>query len=301
MANTITKTTSGLLGAEDFAGQTDGNVATSSYFVIVNPATPNEFRVATTGGKKCMKSYSAGTYDFTTHGVTKTLNITELVMQSSKYLITNHWFHDSYRGASGNEVHRAQLDNSLYGTGAFAINGINGNTRCYYNNTFSSGAWYYFQDKYKDNEHAHTVWNSSMLKIADWKGFSPALPSGNGQKGCYLHQNNSSYGDFRWLSSSVITFAGLVAGMTIRLLNASTEAVEFSVSSSGISATMDLLGNWFPVSKKIQILGTDGTELLKTNAQSIDGGDTWTYSGDTSTPTPNAKKIIIATALAGGF
>jgi hypothetical protein len=54
-------------------------------------------------------------------------------------------------------------------------------------------------------------------------------------------------------------------------------------------------------SYKFKIYGTDGSVLLTTDAQQIFGGDTWTYSGDTATPSANAKKVITNNNIAGGF
>jgi len=95
-----------------------------------------------------------------------------------------------------------------------------------------------------------------------------------------------------------LTVAGLTAGMIICLLDASDNVI-FSGKATGATFIFDLMGIEAPLNHKLQVIGTDGIELLKTDALTIYHGDTWTYSGDISGPVKSRKRIIIDGGVIG--
>lgn len=99
----------------------------------------------------------------------------------------------------------------------------------------------------------------------------------------------------RWL-----TITGVTAGIIVNILDAS-DNILLSAKATSNTIKFDLMGFEAPLSIKLQAFGTDGVELIKTAVQEVFHGDTWAYSGDTTSSAAMPKRIITNLHMAGGY
>lgn len=300
MSNTITKLISGLLGSENFAGQVDGANATSTYFTITGP-TGFEWKVATLGGKKCMRSVAGATYDYFSHGASKILDGSPLVAQRAMFAPNwgSDWHNCNYVGSEGSSVYRAVLDRSLYAAGGFADARVVEAARAYYPQAGNLviNQWYYAKDIFDNTNQRHLFYLTDKTLRVNWKangaGAGRNLPTGNGAKGFYVQCNNDNCAltDLMFCKGDILTVSGIVAGMGILILDSADNKITSEIAS-GTSVAFEFSEVLYPLVCKIKVIGTDGTTMLETSLLNIYGGDVYNYSGDHSTPPPVPPPIV---------
>ena len=285
MANTITLTTAGKIAHETFAGQTDGAGATMTALTLTAPAS-YPWLVATYDSVKCMiTNTGGGVYDYFTHGfATGSLDLSKILIQRREsHSNVAAWSRAFFSGTAGSIQH-AWLENQYYGAGGFANNGII-NAQAPMPWTRVNNVWLSIQDYFEDDNHYFILWGPEGKRVQYHGGVGNSTwYTGAGLKGVYYQANSPNptvrVADIVVCKDKILTVTGLAANMGVRLLDAS-DNVLFSICVNGTSATLELIGNILPLSAKFQILGTDGSELLKTDVQTIYGGDSWAYSGAT--------------------
>ena len=299
MANTITLTTAGKIAHETFAGQTDGAGATMTDLTLTAPAS-YPWLVATYGSVKCMiTNTGGGAYDYFAHGfATGSLDLSKILIQRREsHNNVAAWSRAFFSGAAGSIQH-AWLENQYYGVGGFANNGII-NAQAPMPWTRANNVWLSIQDYFEDDNHYFILWGPEGKRV-QYHGASgnSTWYTGAGLKGVYYQANSPNptirVADIVVCTDKILTVTGLAANMGVRLLDAS-DNVLFSICVNGASATLELIGNILPISAKFQVLGTDGSELLKTGVQTIYGGDIWAYDGATSgggTPPPARVEVL---------
>lgn len=304
MANTITLSTAGKIAYEDFAGQTDGDAATSAEFTISAPVG-KQWTVRTQNGQKCIQPSD------TTFAVDNTANaISASYANSNKEIMVQRIaefptladrqqvsFYKTY-GALGYWWLEAYISGVSWWqttSNRFSVHGARNAT---------TNTWYLIQTWLSEslNESRITILSSGVEVYRQTSTFKTNLDFATDAQ-TYVISGDSRGGTFYmgrlgFLKSRYITVAGLTAGMSVRLLDSSDMLMQ-SKRADTTSVTFDLMGLPNPVSYKFQFYGTDGTELLKTTAQTIFGGDTWTYSGDTAGPVKSRKRIIIDGGVIG--
>ena len=285
MANTITLSTAGKIAYEDFAGQTDGDNAVSSEFTLTTPAGKN-FKVATVAGEKCIGAEDNTFYYDNCAVSTKYTNTNKEILLQKLHRGTG--LHDRqslsfYKlvGAAGRWKLENYISNVAWWTtdGRFAaFTSPRGD---------EANVWFLIQtylsetiNEYKIIKQAtglpvtgqHSSYKTGFDFATDEQDYAFTMDS---RGGALYHTK------YLMARSRYLTVAGLVAGMAIQLLDASDTVMQ-TRQASGASVSFDLFGILQPVSYKFKVFGTDGSVLLTTTAQTIFGGDTWTYSGDTA-------------------
>lgn len=82
-------------------------------------------------------------------------------------------------------------------------------------------------------------------------------------------------------TSTDVIFAGLSSGMTLRVEENNTSK-NYDLRTTGTTATLDTISLFMPMlDATVKVYGTDGSLLHTESNVIINGGDTWTYSGDT--------------------
>jgi len=292
MANSITRTTEGLLGSEDFAGQTDGNTATSTYFTVSHPdeAGGSLWEVATLEGVKCAKSVGSD-FDYLPggDGFYKDLSVSRLYTQCHQYMhAPNSWMTHSFVQAGGTTIHASDLDFSAYWVGGFFYGLIFANGRGFWNNTSTQPdkTWTIKQCSWGEDISAYVIYDVDEVKLVDWRAPKTGRytwTGGSGNKGWYTQTPGTAYANLLFMSSCFVTIEGLTSGLTVIRKDASDNVV-FSERATGTSLTVNIAGMGVcPLNGKWEIIGTDNSQrYIDTTDNDVYGGDTWEYSGDTA-------------------
>jgi len=304
MANTIALTTAGKQAYENFAGQIDGTDATSVDFTLKAPVG-EKWVIKTVSGENFMRPSNTG-FNTLNSGFSKIYDAGAVCLSQFSYqgAASNLSNLMRFAGAVGGTIIHCLQGHRIIWTGGYANTGIMV-VDTSFTATYSAAAIYTVQSFFKSGRFAFTVWRDSdkVFSVEAPKSLT-VYPTGSDEKWFGMQMLNTSHFMGRALlqTGGIITFSGLTSGVKINLLNASTDAVENTLYASGATTSIELSGvEMFPLNKKIQVIGTDGSVLLTTAAQQIFGGDTWTYSGDTATPNVIPKKIITKLNVAGGY
>jgi len=287
MANTITLTTVGKQAFENFAGQTNGADATSVDFTLKAPAG-QKWIIKTVGGVNYITP-SDGSFTDINSGISKTYDAGAICLAQFSWAMGSTSLTNLMRfaGAAGGTIfHCLQTPARLIWSGGYSNTGIMSFDSSFAS-TWTAGALYTTQSLYTTGKYRFTVFKAGVrIFTISALTSTTTFPTGSAEKwfGSQMGGAGVNYiGNAVLQAGGTITFAGLTAGMKVNLLNASTDAVENTLYASGATTSIDLSAiEMFPLNKKIVVLGTDGSTLLTTSAQTIFGGDTWTYSGDTA-------------------
>lgn len=287
MANSISKTTDGLVIFDDNTGKTptdayDGNASnvggTWTYQTLSRDGDANNVAV------RCDSNNAFDYLSYRTYAAAKQ--------------VVGCWI---YRNSTASNFISGQV---YVSTGDAYANSLTGGYRgdttveeVFNNNTRQLGLWdaTIFNQKWTYAKGLFGVRSSTdawhiFFKESDkttcalMDGNSNFTVSSSHWSGIHARTSNQTMFFDNWSISKdvILTVAGLASGMVVNLLDAS-DVILKSKSATGTSLTFDTTYDILPYSAKFQIIGTDGTERLKTTLQTnIYGGDTWTYDGDTA-------------------
>ena len=290
MANTITLTSSGKIAYEDFAGQTDGDPATSVDFDTIVVPVGQYYKVATQQGRKCITA-SDNTFlvDVIAAGGNNALRKTAYANATLTWLIqrmdlrTGAW--ETVDGAAyiANAWSQDSIFINQYWRSDSRLVAFTPPTRTaadlwvlkhtYISPTFNQGV-------YKATTGTPNIHGQIGTKVTPVYTTAATNLEFTMESRYSVDRYYSTC--FGFYTDRYITITGLIAGMKVQLLNASTDAIEYTGAANGTSTAIDLFGILFPCSYKFRVIGTDGSTLLTTDAQSINGGDSWAYSGATA-------------------
>jgi len=291
MANSISKTGDGKIAFEDFAGQVDDDAATSDDFSITTPAGLN-FIIKTIGGRKCVAP------EDNTFSISALNNYFSKEMTNAAAEIFLQYFYNTAVG-HGREI-AFDIDAMRMGWW-WGVGNLQHFWGCRFHHTnpaeVNDNQWYFRQAFFLDGVTGDTEQNEGIIKhetngriitsgAHNIVSATRRIPTANATYKIGMHASDGTNFYITGLllcKNKYMAFDGdIISGMTIQLLNASTDAVEHTVRFTATTGQIDLFGVEMPCSYKIQVIGTDGTTLLTTAAQTIYGGDTWTYNGDTA-------------------
>ncbi len=316
MANTFTKSVNGKLCFFDGSALADDTVITTANSEFTHVAKyptsiTEDWAKKTIGGVSCLKVPADNTYEYNS-GVGLLRNFgtdKSIFLQSRVYRpTTNAQLAAGRKNPSSGNLYLWVLD-QIHGGQTWDVNSHTQYNPYVMPRSYANNTWHLWQaySSYSDGAHiylkdlvnSYNLINSKLGRnyIGDQFGSADTdiwtiCPDARGAT-VYLTK-------ILFAKNKYLTIAGLTAGMIICLLDTSDNVI-LSGKATGATMAFDLMGIEAPLNHKLQAIGTDGTELLKTEALTIYHGDTWTYSGATSTPVPNAKKIVMNNNIAGGF
>lgn len=324
--NTLTNSTSGLLAYEDWNSLAQGSTVTFAVFNTTYLPTSFTWTVSGAGGRVGIQCLNQGVWA----PIGKTITSKSTVIQSRSLIVSGGYGWNLYeqRGATGNTINprggdnyedsMARLYQRSYSNGAWTVTNPLHSTSDIYPSvssfTWAYSTWYDTKVQFKDKKCSYNYYPIGRDSVLSIENPTYILRSfGNGYKS-YAHNDllNKSYVNYlMFCDDNTATFTGLMAGMKVIMWNAAETAILFtnSVTSTADNCVIEFGNKLFPISSVIEIIGTDGSQQLKTTAQNIYGGDVWTYSGtgavtptdtptpaNTNTPTPNATQTFEAAA-----
>lgn len=313
--NTLTNSTSGKLAFEDWAGQSQGSLATSTdYTFNYNGTQAYTWTVSGAGGKLAVVNSSAvRTWMY----LGKTITSNSAILQASTLIKSgaDGWFSTQNRGGTGGsssggganyDDNMPRLYQRYYGTGTFVASNPIGQSDTYPTQyfTWTYDIWYNTKYVYKDNKCLYAVYRDSNNQLLQELSNENYLLRSYGTG--YRSFNPNDFANKTYLtnllicSDNIATFTGLTPTARVNIFNAAETSLLYSsqVTATANNTVIDFAARLFPVNSVIQIVGTDGSQLTKTAAVNIYGGDIWTYSGDFNSTVPTATPIPTNTPVA---
>jgi len=311
MANTITLSSTGMKNFDDFEDGTITNeyngtdfpsFTASALYYIANPSA--------TGGPQTTNALQVTSNGSWVYLEDNTLTETELLIGCWYYHTVSNmqfgpFFMSTTSGADGNKYQCVLRHSSV---DWYADWGINGNSLRYQNGTTDINKWEYIQVYMKGSASSQKDTEVVLLNTDGTMAMDYIGEGGNRNVAGYggwriVFGNSGMYlGNASICANKYITITGIVDGMKIDLVDNSGEqlykktaednTLPYSVEATTTSATIDIMGLPIPIGAKFRVIGTDGSIVLTSALQSLYGGDSWAYSGDSSTTTPNGKKRI---------
>lgn len=304
MANTITRSTQGYVLFDTNEGKTAGDAYSGSASHTSGTFT---YRNIARGGDANNIVVEATSNNGTDYLAFRTYtSATEMIMGQWVYLkssasgsfIVNQLTGDTTVNDTQSHYGGFQFDANLYIANSGTVYTIT-------HKVTAAANWYYLKFMCKTGVQKLFLYDANGILINGicipnytYNATMPGEPWGQ----IRFISSNTKINVDNWSISktNTLTIAGLVDGMSVALLNAS-DAVLKTAHATGTSLTIDTTFDILPIAAKFVIYGTDGSTLLTSSVENIFGGDTWTYSGDTSTPSGNPKKIITKLNVAGGY
>jgi hypothetical protein len=308
MANTFTKTVAGKLCYFDGAGLADDTVITTANTEFTHIAKyptsiTEDWAKKTVGGVACLKVPADNTYEYNSGvGLLRNFGVDKSIfLQARVYRpVTNAQLAAGRKNPASGNLYLWVLD-QIHGGQTWDVNGHTQYNPYVLPRSCAINTWHLWQaySSYADGGHLYlkdVVNNYNLINsklgrnyIGDQFGSADTdiWAIGPDARGATVYLTKILFAKNKYL-----TVTGLTAGMIVCLLDTSDNVI-FSGKASGATVVFDLMGIEAPLNHKLQAIGTDGIELLKTDALTIYHGDTWTYSGDTAGISKSRKKIIV--------
>lgn len=288
MANTLTQTTSGVIASETFESGVDEDNYSGAFSVggTAKFDTARAFR-----GTKSLRIVTGNAWDAFYIGLGSSLKeicISARVYQTAGSPQVGLYIGDNALADAGKAqwLWRAFSPDVYKAWGSIVTLTKFG--------TFTTGQWAQTKVYSKDSGYLRGyIFNeNNTIALAYKEAVGTAIPVTSDYAGLRIIFSSDKVflDDVYIMTSDSITIAGIVPDMIVQIVDASTGQVMKSQKClTGTSVVIDMEDLALPCLHKFRVLGTDGSEqYVSTSAEEITGGDTWTYSGATATPSGGA-------------